>query len=136
MADSVKATWQNNMTFTSTSKEGEIRLDASKDVGGDDNGLRSKSLMLSSLAGCTGMDLASLIKKMRVEINGMSIEVVAELTDEHPKTYKNTHVTYNFDAPNADPAKLKKIVELSFNKYCGVIAMFKSFSVVTYEINH
>mgnify|MGYP000211949927 CR=1 FL=1 len=134
MSDTVKATWQGNMQFISASNEGVVNLDAAEEFGGEDKGLRSKSLMLTSLAGCTGMDLGSLIKKMRIDVDGITIEVTAELTDEHPKIYKSTHIIYNFYGENLNEEKLTKAVELSFEKYCGVIAMFRYFSEVTYDI--
>tara|TARA_B110000037_G_scaffold156671_1_gene176767 strand:+ start:3664 stop:3969 length:306 start_codon:yes stop_codon:yes gene_type:complete len=94
MSNTVKATWQGNMHFTAEKKEGVINLDASEEFGGTDQGLRSKLLMLTSLAGCTGMDLGSLIKKMRIEVDGITIVVTAKLTDQHPKIYKsiNQHI--------------------------------------------
>lgn len=135
MADTVKAVWQGNMHFISKSSAGEVSLDAAEDFGGENKGLRAKSLMLTSLAGCTGMDLGSLLKKMRVTVDGITIEVTAELTDEHPKIYKNTHIVYSFTGKSLDQEKITKAVELSFDRYCGVIAMFKSFSEVTFEIH-
>jgi len=134
MSDTVKAMWQGNMHFISESNEGQVNLDASEDFGGENKGLRSKSLMLTSLAGCTGMDLGSLFKKMRIAVDGITIEVTAELTDEHPKIYKSTHIVYTFDGDNLDHDKIAKAVKLSLDKYCGVIAMFRSFSEVTHEI--
>ncbi|MFT5820646.1 MAG: putative redox protein [Crocinitomix sp.] len=135
MSDKVRATWQGNMHFISESNEGVVNLDASEEFGGTDSGLRSKSLMLTSLAGCTGMDLGSLIKKMRIAVDGITIIVTAELTEEHPKIYKSTHIAYNFTGENLDRDKLIKAVNLSVDRYCGVIAMFRAFSKVTTEIN-
>lgn len=135
MSDKVKATWQGNMHFISESSEGSVHLDAAEEFGGTNSGLRSKSLMLTSLAGCTGMDLGSLLKKMRVDVDGITIEVTAELTDEHPKIYKTTHIKYTFTGSNLDEDKITKAVNLSVDKYCGVIEMFRAFSNVTHEIN-
>jgi len=135
MSNTVKATWQGNMHFTAETKEGVINLDASEEFGGTDQGLRSKSLMLTSLAGCTGMDLGSLIKKMRIEVDGITIVVTAKLTDQHPKIYQSTHIAYHFTGIDLDREKLTKAVNISVDRYCGVIAMFRAFSEVTIEIN-
>lgn len=135
MSDTIKATWQGNMYFIAKSNEGEVKLDASDEFGGNDQGLRSKSLMLTSLAGCTGMDLGSLIKKMRIAVDGITIIVTAELSDKHPKIYKSTHIAYHFTGIELDREKLTKAVNLSVDRYCGVIAMFRAFSEVTIEIN-
>lgn len=134
MSDAVKATWQGGMHFISKSSEGEVRLDAATEFGGNEKGLRSKSLMLTSLAGCTGMDLGSLLRKMRLAVSNITIDVTGKLSDDHPKIYKETHIVYTFEGENLDEEKLKKAVSLSYNQYCGVIAMFRSFSEVTYEI--
>lgn len=134
MSDTVKAIWQGNMHFISKTNEGEVNLDAAEEFGGENKGLRPKSLMLTSLAGCTGMDLGSLFKKMRVDVEGISIEVSGELSNEHPRIYKSTHITYTFTGKNLDKDKIIKAVDLSFNRYCGVVAMFQAFSEVTFNI--
>lgn len=134
MKHNIKTVWQKDMHFISISDRGEIHLDAAVEAGGSGEGLRSKPLMLSSLTGCTGMDVASLLKKMRVNPERFEVEVEAELTDEHPKYYKTTHIKYVFAGVDLDTSKIEKAVDLSFNKYCGVIEMFKAFSKVTYEI--
>jgi putative redox protein len=135
MKHTVNANWKEGMHFTATAPGGELNLDAAEDVGGKGKGNRSKPLMLAALAGCTGMDVASLIKKMHLEVDDVSINVTAELSEDHPKTYITTHIEYNFTGSNLNEDKLKKSVDLSFDKYCGVIAMFKTFSKVTKEIN-
>ncbi|MDA7803512.1 OsmC family protein [Crocinitomix sp.] len=134
MKHTVTANWQENMHYKVTNPDGDLELDSSPEHGGENKGLRPKALMLTSLAGCTGMDISSLFKKMRIEVNHISIEVSANLTDEHPKTYKDTHIIYRFTGSNLPEDKINKAVDLSINKYCGVIEMFRSFSKVTFEI--
>ncbi|MBI3133343.1 MAG: OsmC family protein [Bacteroidetes bacterium] len=132
----VVANWKGNMYFEADAPGGMVKLDAAEDVGGQNKGNRSKPLMLVSLAGCTGMDIALLVQKMRIEVAGISIEVTGYLTDEHPKIYNRVHVLYTFKGDNVDREKTEKAVNLSFDKYCGVIAMFKSFAQVTKEIRY
>jgi len=134
MTHEVEANWTGQMKFKIESPGGILTVDAAEEFGGSDSGLRSKPLMLSSLAGCTGMDIASLLEKMRVTVDKVNIHVSAELTEEHPKIYKKTHIVYTFTGQHLDEAKLEKAVNLSFDRYCGVIAMFKSFSEVTFEV--
>lgn len=134
MIQQIKTTWQGNMHFIADSLGGEINLDSAEDVGGQGKGKRPKALMLVSLAGCTGMDVALMIKKMRLDVEDFTIDVSGDLTDENPKIYKTTHIVYTFKGANLDKEKLEKAVNLSFDKYCGVVAMFKSFSTVTKEI--
>ena len=134
MIQQIKTKWQGDMYFIADSIGGSVDLDSAEDVGGQGKGKRPKALMLVSLAGCTGMDVALMIKKMRLEVEDFTIDVSGDLTDENPKIYKTTHIIYSFKGKNLDKQKLEKAVNLSFDKYCGVIAMFKSFSVVTKEI--
>lgn len=130
----VSAHWKGDMHFEAQAPGGNIQLDAATEVGGKGQGNRSKPLMLASLAGCTGMDVASLIKKMRIDVREFSIDVEGELTEEDPKIYNKVRVIYHFSANSTEKEKIEKAVKLSFEKYCGVIAMFKFFAKVSFDI--
>jgi putative redox protein len=134
MKHSVKTTWKGNMAFDSEVSGHHILMDAPSSFGGSNQGPRPKELMLTSLAGCTGMDVVSLLEKMRVEVKDFQIYVEADLTEEHPKHYSKMHVIYEFHGNNLPIEKLQKAVELSQEKYCGVSYMYKKVFVVTYEI--
>ena len=102
-------TWKGNMQFESTNPSGDIiSIDADPENGGEGKGLRPKALMLSALAGCTGLDVAALIEKMRLEVADFKIETSGELTEEHPKTYHTVKVHYHFYGSNLDEKKLEK----------------------------
>ena len=90
--------------------------------------------MLSSLAGCSGLDVVSLLKKMRAEVEDFKIEVTGELTEEHPKFYNNVKVDYHFTGTNLQEDKINKAVTLSVEKYCGVMEMFRQFAEIKTEI--
>ena len=130
----VKTDWIEGMHFVSDIDNYKIKLDAEADFGGKAKGNRPKPLMLAALGGCTAMDVVSLLNKMRMPFESLQVEVAAELTDEHPKVYQNVKVTYLIKGGNVDHEKVEKSVQLSQDKYCGVIAMFKAFTNVTYEI--
>ena len=83
MKHEIKTQWKGNMLFNADSMGGSFNIDAAEEVGGTSNGLRPKALMLSSLAGCSGLDIVSLLKKMRAEVKGLEIDVTGELTEEH-----------------------------------------------------
>ena len=134
MSEILKTTWQSGMHFVADAPGGTLNLDAHENIGGKEKGNRPKALMLAALAGCTGIDVVLMLQKMRVELAEFKIDVVAELSDEHPKIYKTTHIIYQFTGANSDYEKMEKAVNMSFDKYCGVVAMFKSFSTVTKEI--
>ncbi len=117
------------MAFESNNPSGlNLTIDASPEDGGKGNGLRPKALMLSSLAGCSGLDIAALIKKMKLEVDEFTIETIANLTDEHPKYYDSVIVEFHFHGSNLKEEKLRRAVDLSVEKYCGVMEMFRRFA--------
>ena len=93
-----------------------------------------KSLLLSGLAGCSGIDIVDLLKKMRVSFSDLLIDVEAELTTEHPKVYKDILITYSIKTDVANEDKVKKAIELSLEKYCGVSAMLRKNSAIHYKL--
>ncbi len=136
MTTKVELNWKGKMLFESVTPEGNVLIDAAKDVGGEGKGVRPKAMMLSSLAGCTAMDVVSLLKKMRAEVADFKIEVSANLTDEHPKYYDRVHVIYRFYESEFKKNKIEKAVKLSVERYCGVFEMFRKFSEITHEIQY
>ncbi len=132
----VKLRWKGKMKFFTEAPGGTIVLDTVPAVGGEDDGLRPKPLMLVSLGGCTAMDVASLMKKMRVDeaVRDFRVIVRGELTDKHPKYYRSVAVEYHFHGKNLDRQRLTKAVNLSIERYCGVIHMFKHFADFQHEI--
>lgn len=134
MATKIELNWKGQMLFESVAPEGKVLIDVNEEAGGQGKGLRPKAMMLSSLAGCSGMDIASLLKKMRAEVADFKIEVEANLTEEHPKYYDKVHVTYTFFGSDFKKEKIEKAVNLSVDRYCGVMEMFRQFAEVTTEI--
>ena len=134
MAHKVVTNWKGNMEFEALISGHKVLMDATPESGGGDKGTRPKQLMLASLAGCTGMDVVSILKKMRVDLESFDIEVEADLTEEHPKYYNKMHVIYKFKGKDLDMEKLKKAVDLSQDRYCGVSAAYKKAMELTYEI--
>lgn len=121
--------WLGNMAFESDNPSGHsFKIDIAKEDGGDGSGLRPKALMLSSLAGCSGLDVASLMKKMKLEVDEFTIETIANLTEEHPMFYDTVTIVYHFHGSNLKEQKLQKAVDLSVEKYCGVMEMFRRFA--------
>lgn len=126
--------WLGKMAFESTNPSGlNLTIDAGPDDGGEGKGLRPKALMLSGLAGCSGLDVAGLIKKMKLDVDNFHIETIANLTDEHPKFYDAVTVEYHFHGSNLDEKKLQRAVDLSAEKYCGVMEMFRRFAKMEIE---
>lgn len=135
-SNTVTTTWQKNLLFKSDNPLGNsLLMDTSQEGGGNEVGLSPKALMLSSLAGCSGLDVIMVLEKMRAKIENFEIKIEAELTEEHPKTYRTVHVDYHFYGKKLDQDKIEKAVKLSVEKYCGVMEMFRQFSTVTTK-NH
>lgn len=95
-----------------------------------------KAMMLSSLAVCSGLDIVAILDKMRVELDNFKINTVASLTEEHPKYYDEVKVQYQFFGKDLDKEKIKKAVNLSVTRYCGVMEMFRGFSKLKTEIKY
>lgn len=122
------------MAFEGDVEGHKIVLDADENFGGENRGARPKPLMLLALAGCTGMDVVSLLKKMRVEIRDFNVKVSGHLTEEHPKQFDRMHVVYEFWGKNLAKDKIEKAVNLSEERYCGVSATYKKVMPVSTEI--
>ncbi len=133
---SVTTLFNEQMAFTASIDGHDIRMDTTADDGGEDSGPSPKRLMLASLAGCTGIDIVSILNKMKVEFSDFSIGVHAALTTDHPKTYNHVKITYKIKLAEDDKSKMIKAVNLSTEKYCGVFAMFKSFAKMDTEIDY
>ena len=131
----VTTKWNNKMAFDSQIGTHSLRLDTDSDLG-DDSGPSPKKLLLASLAGCTGMDVVSLLKKMRVDITGFEIDMEADLTTEHPIVYSEMMIVYRFYGTDLNKEKVEKAVRLSQEKYCGVSAMLKKNNPINYRIEY
>ena len=134
MKDSISLNWLSDMAFDAEINGHKIYLDASVENGGKDIGPRPKPLMLVALGGCTGMDLVSLLNKMRVKYDSLNITVEGDLTEEHPKTFYKMKVIYSLKGDNIPLEKVQKAVDLSKDRYCGVHAAYKKAMEIEFEI--
>ena len=132
--EEIKVDWIENMAFKAEVNGHEIILDAVEAVGGENRGPRPKPLMMVALAGCTGMDVISILKKMRVEIEGFAVRVIGDLTEEHPKHFEKMHVIYEFKGKDLPMDKLEKAISLSEERYCGVSVSYRQAMGITSEI--
>lgn len=131
----ISCAWQGDMAFNAEVNGHSVMMDAGADFGGKDSGPRPKPLLLASLAGCSGMDVVSILKKMREPLSWFNIRVRAEVTDGQPTTYSGIVIVYEFKASDGlKEENVRKAVELSQEKYCGVSAMLRQAADVSYEI--
>ena len=126
--------WLGEMAFDIELNDHHFIIDADSKVGGENKGPRPKGLLLSSLAGCTGMDVVSILKKMKVEDYELSLNVDGELTEEHPKIYHTINLNYIFTGKGLPAEKLKRAVELSETRYCGVTEMLRKAATINTKI--
>ena len=134
MKNRVITTWKGGMQFESDNPSGKtVIIDTDVEGVNQRFGLSPKAMMLASLAGCSGLDVVSILDKMKVQLEDFKIDIEAELTDEHPKYYSRVHVVYHFYGRDLKVSKLQKAVDLSVEKYCGVMEMFRKFSEVSTE---
>ncbi|WP_055444192.1 OsmC family protein [Lacinutrix himadriensis] len=137
MSDKITTKWKGNMVFESDNPRWDsIMMDASEDFGGTNSGMAPKAMMLSSLAGCSGLDVVSVLDKMKAPVEDFYMTVEGELTDEHPKYYHTVTVEYHFTGKDLNESKIKKAVDLSVDKYCGVMEMFRQFAEVKTSIHY
>ncbi|KAB8155641.1 OsmC family peroxiredoxin [Kordia sp. TARA_039_SRF] len=131
MAHKVTTQWKGNMLFETDNPSGKTAfIDTSPENGGTNEGLTPKALMLSSLAGCSGLDVVSILKKMKVEVEDFRMEATGELTEEHPKYYHSVTLDYHFYGKDLNQKKIQRAVDLSVETYCGVMEMFRRFAKV------
>ncbi len=119
-----KAIWKNGMTFTGSAESGfEVPLGTDPAVGGADDGFRPLELMGVSLAGCTAMDVISILKKKQQAVTGFEVRVHADRATEFPKVFTHLVVTYVVTGRNVDETALIRAIDLSATKYCPAQAM-------------
>jgi len=119
--------WTSGEAFESFQNNAKIEIDAKA-------GFSPKALLLSGLAGCSGIDIVEILEKMRVPFADLKIEVETEQTMEHPKVFRDIHIDYIIKTDEENRDKVKKAIDLSLDKYCGVAAMLKKNSKINYTI--
>ncbi|MBT8257541.1 MAG: OsmC family protein [Bacteroidia bacterium] len=136
MTHKVITHWKGNMLFESDNPNDKtLLIDTSPEHGGHNAGHAPKALMLASLAGCSGLDVVSVLKKMKVKVSDFRIDTSANLTEEHPKYYDKVTIEYHFYGEDLKRSKIEKAVNLSIEKYCGVMEMFRHFAEIKAEIH-
>ncbi len=134
MKDSVSVELRNNMAFDVEVNGHKMIIDTVPEYGGNDLGPRPKSLLLVSLAGCTGMDIVSLLRKMKIEIYDLRVVVEGHITDKHPKHFDHMHIKYIIKGNTIPVNKVNYAIDLSLAKYCGVSYNLEKSMEITHEL--
>ena len=122
------------MSFEVEVNKHKMIIDSVREFGGNNEGPRPKSLMLVALAGCTGMDIVSILKKMRVSFDDLRIVADGNITDEHPKHFEHMHLKYIIKGKNIPEEKVRTAINLSQEKYCGVSFSYRKAMKLTHEL--
>jgi putative redox protein len=119
-----KVTWKGKMSFKASADSGfELPLGAEPAVGGDNDGFRPMEMFAIGLAGCTAMDVISILSKKRQDITSFEVDVQADRAHEHPKVFTGAQVVYSVTGRGVDEAAVVRAIELSATRYCPAQAM-------------
>jgi len=133
----VTVRYEGGLSFVAHGPSGHaMRMDAAREAGGDDAAPRPMEMLLAALGGCSGIDIALILKKMRIEYDGFDVRLHGERADEHPRIYKSIDVEYVFrgkDLPGKRD-RLEQAARLSFEKYCSVAGMLNKAADMTFRV--
>ena len=119
-----KVNWQEGMSFAGTADSGfTIQMDAKKEVGGQGKGFIPMELMALSLAGCTAMDVISILRKKRQDVTDFEVRVDADRAEEHPKVFTRATINYLVTGHGVEENAVLRAIELTAESYCPAQAM-------------
>lgn len=130
-----KVTWKSGFSFTATADSGfELPLGVSSEAGGADDGFRPMELLLVGLAGCTAMDVISILEKKRQQVTSFEVKTQGQRAADHPRIFTDIEIEYIVTGHNIDSAAVQRAVELSESKYCSAQAMLSKAARITNKI--
>jgi len=132
----VNVEWKGNMAFEGKGDSGHtVLLDAGPQVGGQDQGPRPMETLLFALGGCTGMDVISILKKMRQDVEKFNMEISGDRAEEHPKRYTKVNVHYALQGTDLNVDKIRKAIQLTQDTYCSVAKSLSAEVTFSFSIN-
>ena len=124
-----RTTWKHDHAFESSLEDNKFAIDGHRKEGPN-----PKALLLSAIAACSGIDVVDILTKQRIEFSEMVIDVETEQTTEHPRVFKDIHILYKIRTATENESKVRKAIDLSLEKYCGVSAMLRKNSPIHYKL--
>lgn len=122
--------WKKDLVFEASQEgAGSITMDGNRV-----EGMSPKALLLAGLSGCSAVDVVEILQKMRVPFSDLTVHAQTEQTDEHPKVFKDILLIYRLKTAAENEDKLRKAIDLSMDKYCGVAAMLRKNSPIQYRL--
>lgn len=126
--------WAGRMTFIGKAGSNHlVPMDTTADFEGDSSATKPLELVLIALGGCTGMDVVPLLKKMRQDVTGVTLNITAERNEEHPRVFTSIAIEYVVTGRGIEEEKVRRAVELSQEKYCSVSAMLRKACPISYR---
>jgi len=130
-----QVSWKNGLSFSGSADTGfSVPLGAAAEVGGEEDGFRPMELLLVGLAGCTAMDVISILQKKRQKVTSFEVKVHAERSPDHPRVFTEILIEYVVTGKGMDPVSVERAVDLSENKYCPAQAMFSKTVKISHKI--
>ncbi|MBN2802011.1 MAG: OsmC family protein [Deltaproteobacteria bacterium] len=130
----IQTKYQGNFRFASGDGDGAVTIDGAKEMGGLGIAPTPKSLLLYGLAGCTGLDIVTILQKKKVEYDSFEIDIKAEQTNTHPKIFKTIEIIFKFAGKEEDRQTIEKAIKLSEKQFCGVTAMLSKSARITWTL--
>lgn len=132
----VNVSWKGKLAFEAETESGHrLLLDSRAESGGENRGPSPMEVVLAALAGCTGMDVASILAKKRVNLESLEVKVNAEQAAQYPKYFTKIDVEFNIQGHDIREEDIKRAIDLSKDKYCSVLVMLKEKAEISYRWN-
>ncbi|WP_214698443.1 MULTISPECIES: OsmC family protein [unclassified Exiguobacterium] len=131
----MEVVWKQGMAFETHTPSGhKITLDASEDVGGHDTGPRPTEMLLHATASCTGIDIVSILHKMRQPLESFEMKIDGVRAIDHPKRFTAIHILYILKGDMSEE-RVRRAIELSVERYCSVSHSLNATLTYSYELN-
>lgn len=131
----LQVNWKQGMAFQTTTPSGhDVTLDAGEDVGGLNTGPRPTEMLLQATAACTGIDIVSILHKMRLPLDRFEMKIDGIRATEHPKKFTAIHILYILDGDMPEE-RVRRAIELSVERYCSVSHSLNATLSYSYQLN-
>ncbi|MDI3256385.1 MAG: OsmC family protein [Kyrpidia sp.] len=133
----VNLQWLGKRAFDATGATGghTVRIDADSTAGGGETGLRPMEMLLMGVGGCTGIDIAMILEKMRLHVDRFEMNIKGERADQHPQRFTKIHIHYLLEGPDLTHDKVRRAIELSYHTYCSALNSLNADFTVSYRLN-
>ena len=135
MSTTAKVSWVDGALFVAEGGSGHtLTMDGAPDIGGRNLASRPMEVVLMGMGGCTAIDVVSMLRKQRQDIEGVEVSLSAERATEHPMVFTGVKLVYTVRGRKLNKALVERAVLLSDEKYCSATAMIKKSAKVSHEV--